>query len=458
MVSRQGRCRRALVSSLIVGFVAFASVRPAGADLMARVDTTDEAAAIAAAIEAAEAARPAEFTLAELLPESELYHPDVLAQVMPASARVDQLRADLTVEMVAAADAAERRTDALVRRSAARQAAWAQRPVVDERRDAEMAAEAAADEEFQRLGVFAVDTFVNGEAVDLERFAVDGAMSPLPELVDSGAEIVEERHAAARAGLAQARHARVEAENVLAQFRREEAEASADLDQASSDLEVADQRIDELRPELEQALIGETVRGTDLTLVVIDAYFRAQVSMSERRPSCGITWDQLAGVGLIESRHGTYGGSSVGPDGQTTKQILGPELNGDPFAAISDTDGGAMDGNPIWDHAVGPMQFIPSSWQIYGLDGNGDGELDPHNMYDATLAAAEHLCRGYSGLQNQGTYRAALLGYNQSEVYGSDVIAAQQRYAAAVRLVPTAEGIAEDLERRSGEQAALVGR
>lgn len=126
-------------------------------------------------------------------------------------------------------------------------------------------------------------------------------------------------------------------------------------------------------------------------------------------------------------------------------------LDGEEFAAIVDTDGGALDGNLEWDRAVGPMQFIPSSWKIYGLDGNGDGVLDPHNLYDAAYAAAEHLCRGFSGLQNQNTYRSALLGYNRSVVYGSDVIAAQLRYRSAVELAPTPEGIAEDLERRGIE-------
>lgn len=395
-----------------------------------------------------------EFTLAELLPDSQIFHPDVLSQVMPVSARVDELRAGLTVAMLDAIDAEERRLDGLRRRSEAHVESWSQRVVVDDRLDDESLAEAAADEAFGRLGVFAVDSFLGSEAVDLARLTVDGAMSPLPELSDSAAEVIEEQYALARAELSDARQARVEAEDLAADIATRMEVADDDVEQAIIDLDDADLRIADLRPQLERVVMGQSVPGTDMSLVVIDAYFRAAIQMAERRPGCGISWDQLAGVGLIESRHGSFGGNTVGPDGRTSGEILGPVLDGDPFAAIPDSEGGRLDGNTEWDRAVGPMQFIPTSWEIYGLDGNGDGVKDPHNLYDAAYAAAEHLCRGYSGIQNDSVYRRALLGYNRSAVYGSDVMAARQRYAAAVSLVPTEEGMAEDLERRG--IAALV--
>lgn len=389
-----------------------------------------------------------EFTLAELLPDSQIFHPDVLAQVMPVSGRVDELRASLTVAMLDATDADERRLDGLRRRSEARVASWSQRVVVGDRLDDEAVAEAASDEAFARLGVFAVDSFLGSEAVDLARLTVDGAMSPLPELSDSAAEVIEERYALARAELSDARQARVEAEDLAADIVTRMQVAGDDVERAIVDLEGADLRVADLRPQLERVVKGQSVPGTDMSLVVIDAYFRASTQMAERRPGCGISWDQLAGVGLIESRHGSYGGNTVGPDGRTSGEILGPVLDGDPFAAIPDSEGGRLDGNTEWDRAVGPMQFIPTSWEIYGLDGNADGVKDPHNLYDAAYAAAEHLCRGYSGIQNDNVYRQALLGYNRSAVYGSDVMAARRGYAAAVSLVPTEEGMAEDLERR----------
>ncbi len=399
-----------------------------------------------------------EYTLAELLPESQIFHPDVMRQVMPSSSRVAGLRLDLTVAMADWEDAETRRLDSLSRRSEARREQWSQRVVVADRLDDEQAASDVADARFDELGAFAVDSFLGSEAVDLARLSMAGPTSPLPGLTDGAGEVIEQRHEAARSALADARRARVEAEDAAAEIADRLAVAEVDLDRATVDLEDADVRIESLRPQLEEALIGQDVPGTDLSLVVIDAYFRASVSMAERRPSCGISWDQLAGVGLIESRHGEYGGSSVGPDGQTSRESLGPVLDGDPFAAISDTDGGALDGNTEWDRAVGPMQFIPGSWKIYGLDGNEDGTADPHNLYDAALAAAEHLCRGHSGLQNDGAIRQSLLGYNRSAVYGSDVMAARRRYESAVDLVPTAAGLAEGLARRNGSAARSVDR
>ena len=37
------------------------------------------------------------------------------------------------------------------------------------------------------------------------------------------------------------------------------------------------------------------------------------------------------------------------------------------------------------------MQFIPSSWKLYGVDANGDGKKDPYNPVDAIFAAARYL-------------------------------------------------------------------
>ncbi|MCW2988539.1 MAG: peptidoglycan DD-metalloendopeptidase family protein, partial [Solirubrobacterales bacterium] len=41
--------------------------------------------------------------------------------------------------------------------------------------------------------------------------------------------------------------------------------------------------------------------------------------------------------------------------------------------------------------AVGWMQFLPSSWEMYGVDANGDGRKDPYNPVDAICAAASYL-------------------------------------------------------------------
>jgi membrane-bound lytic murein transglycosylase B len=72
----------------------------------------------------------------------------------------------------------------------------------------------------------------------------------------------------------------------------------------------------------------------------------------------------LAGIGRIESHHGRHLGSATrfSPSGDVTPTILGPALNGArTIGTIHDSDGGCLDGDPVWDRAVGPMQFIPST-------------------------------------------------------------------------------------------------
>ena len=68
--------------------------------------------------------------------------------------------------------------------------------------------------------------------------------------------------------------------------------------------------------------------------------------------------------------------------------------------------------------AKGPMQFIPSSWRIYGLGGNVD---DPH---DAVIGAANLL--SHAGAP--ASYGRALYSYNASTLY----VDAVQRYARLI--------------------------
>lgn len=120
--------------------------------------------------------------------------------------------------------------------------------------------------------------------------------------------------------------------------------------------------------------------------VMLDAYQRAAHTLAASRPGCHLSWSVLAGIGRIESGHAS--GGPVDANGNTLGPILGPVLDGSPgMATIPDTDHGVLDGNTVWDRAVGPMQFIPASWRQWGV-GN------PNNIYDSTLAAGRYLCAG----------------------------------------------------------------
>ena len=110
--------------------------------------------------------------------------------------------------------------------------------------------------------------------------------------------------------------------------------------------------------------------------------------------------------------------------------IVGIPLDGmNNTTHVPDSDGGVFDGDTEFDRAVGPMQFIPSSWEHFGRDANGDGVADPNQIDDAALGAAALLCFGDRDLSTPEGWRSAILNYNQSEDYLRKVAAAANSYA-----------------------------
>jgi membrane-bound lytic murein transglycosylase B len=160
------------------------------------------------------------------------------------------------------------------------------------------------------------------------------------------------------------------------------------------------------------------------------AYAAADLVVDAEQPACGLGWNTLAAIGGIESGHGSHGGAVLGEDGRAAPAIRGVALDGDGVAAIPDTDGGARDGDPVWDRAMGPMQFIPSTWARWGADGDGDGTTDPDVLDDAALAAGRYLCAGGT-LRTPAGWRAAVLSYNRSDAYADAVARVATGYAAA---------------------------
>ena len=98
-------------------------------------------------------------------------------------------------------------------------------------------------------------------------------------------------------------------------------------------------------------------------------------------------WYVLAAVGKVESNHG---------------QNMGPSSAG----------------------AMGPMQFLPSTWREYGVDGNGDGEANIMDPEDAIPAAADYL--EASGAPED--WYAALYTYNRAGWYVREVLGVAEGY------------------------------
>lgn len=174
------------------------------------------------------------------------------------------------------------------------------------------------------------------------------------------------------------------------------------------------------------AQIGRGLVRSGIELGPAVAYTNAGEIMT-RRPVCRqFPTSVLAAIGWVETHHGTYGGRRINSRGVTTPSLFGVRLNGSVSgtAVVRDTDNGR------YDRAVGPMQFLPSTWRAvaanHNLDGSGDGIENPQNIHDATRAAAHYLCdaarRSGHPIHTTAGLTAALRSYNASSVYRNAVL------------------------------------
>ncbi|WP_166023228.1 lytic transglycosylase domain-containing protein [Streptomyces chilikensis] len=191
-------------------------------------------------------------------------------------------------------------------------------------------------------------------------------------------------------------------------------------------------------PPLNSPAGGSDSSESGIPATVLDAYKKAEATLRQAKPDCNLPWQLLAAIGQVES--GQARGGRVDSAGTTTSPIVGPALNGEGFAHISDTDNGAFDGDATYDRAVGPMQFIPSTWEWAGKDGNGDGAKDPNNVYDAALAAGHYLCRYNWNLAEREDLERAVLSYNNSRDYLNTVLRWMETFRKGVQEIPDGTG------------------
>jgi len=142
----------------------------------------------------------------------------------------------------------------------------------------------------------------------------------------------------------------------------------------------------EVGSEHELEVAREEIVATSVELTSENAYmdlYRA----SAANYGFGPDWYMLAAVGKVESNHG---------------QAMGPSGAG----------------------AMGPMQFMPTTWETSGVDGNGDGVANVMDPGDAIPAAASYL---EDGGAPQDWYRA-LYSYNHADWYVKKVLAVAEAY------------------------------
>jgi hypothetical protein len=151
----------------------------------------------------------------------------------------------------------------------------------------------------------------------------------------------------------------------------------AGLTRAVRDAVGADARVDVLRPKT-------VTPSTKRPRTYRDLY------IASARYCPGLRWQVLAAIGQVESGHG---------------RDVGPSSAG----------------------ALGPMQFLPSTWAYSGVDGDGDGKADIMDPYDAVPAAALYLCRAGAANGPQGLYDA-VFSYNHADWYVKLVLDLAARY------------------------------
>lgn len=137
----------------------------------------------------------------------------------------------------------------------------------------------------------------------------------------------------------------------------------------------------------------------------------------------GLDWAILAGIGKVECDHGRDPAPSCTREGAVNQAGAG-----------------------------GPMQFLASTWQTYGVDGNGDGVADRWNVADAIFAAANYLRA--SGAP--GDYRRALYAYNHAAWYVAEVQTWASRYRGSSAIVAPLPAVAAGGDLQAQTQTPVL--
>ena len=177
------------------------------------------------------------------------------------------------------------------------------------------------------------------------------------------------------------------------------------------------------------ARVVATASTNGIPSAALAAYQRAETVINAADKTCNLTWQLIAAIGRVESNHGRANGNALDDKGVARPGIYGVPLDGrSGTSVIRDTDAGKFDRDRKFDRAVGPMQFIPSTWSVVGVDADGDSQRNPQDIDDAALATAVYLCSGDDDLATVSGQRAAVYRYNHSQSYVDLVLSIMDAY------------------------------
>jgi hypothetical protein len=183
----------------------------------------------------------------------------------------------------------------------------------------------------------------------------------------------------------------------------------------------------------------DTGTRAGIPVVAVQAYGYAELVVARTTPSCHLSWTTIAAIAKVESAHGSANGAVLNVDGSVAPPIFGLPLDGKGGRQeIRDTDQGALDGDSQFDRALGPLQFIPQTWNSIsvgnGVDADNNGVSDPNDIDDASLAAAKYLCQGGRDLARPDAWWDAILSYNAVRPYAQKVFDAANEYGQRSRV------------------------
>jgi hypothetical protein len=160
--------------------------------------------------------------------------------------------------------------------------------------------------------------------------------------------------------------------------------------------------IDALRSDVRVVFGGkakvDVTRAATVNQSLLSAYAQSRIPATylalyrEAAVTCpGLPWTVLAGIGTVETGNGR----------DVHRSTAGAE---------------------------GPMQFLPSTWAVWGYDADGDGKADINDPVDAVFSAARYLCAAGAGRGGQ-SLDDAIFAYNHAWWYVREVIVIANRYA-----------------------------